>query len=86
MISAEQLRAARGLLGWNQSRLAQASNLALSTIKRMERPGGLSRGISENVLKVQRALENAGIIFIDENGGGPGVRLARGTENGREGG
>ncbi len=83
MISAEQLKAARGLLSWNQSRLAQASNLALSTIKRMERPGGLARGISENVMKVQRALESAGIIFIDENGGGPGVRLKRGAEKGR---
>ncbi len=83
MISAEQLRAARGLLGWNQSRLAQASNLALSTIKRMERPRGLARGISENVMNVQRALEDAGIIFIDENGGGPGVRLRRDAEKGR---
>ncbi len=83
MISAEQLKAARGLLGWNQSRLAQASNLALSTIKRMERPRGLARGISENVMNVQRALEDAGIIFIDENGGGPGVRLRTGAEKGR---
>ena len=67
------------MLGWNQSRLAQASKLALSTIKRMERPGGLARGISENVMKVQRALENAGIIIIDENGGGLGVRLRKGA-------
>ena len=30
-----------------------------------------------NDLAIRRALENAGIEFIDENGGGPGVRLRR---------
>lgn len=66
---------ARGLIGWNQTKLAEASGLALSTIKRMEGSEGLLRGTAENVWKVQRALENAGVVFIDQNGGGPGVRL-----------
>lgn len=75
MIIVAQFRGARGLLGWIQSDLAKASGLALSTIKRMEAGDGPVRGIAENVWKVQRALEDAGVIFIDENGGGPGIRL-----------
>lgn len=65
------------MLGWSQSELAKASGLALSTIKRMESSEGPIRGTAENVWKVQRALEDAGIIFIDDNGGGPGVRLKK---------
>lgn len=49
---------------------------ALSRIKRMESDRGPMRSSVENVLKVQLALEDAGVIFIDRNeDGGPGVRL-----------
>ncbi len=76
MIGAEQMRAARGLIGWSQSRLAEASGLAVSTIKRMEGAGSTLKSSVENVLKVQQALEDAGVIFINRNEeGGPGVRL-----------
>ena len=76
MITVEQLRAARSLLGWNQYRLAEASGLAIATIRRMEGDRGPLRSSAENVLKVQQALEDAGIFFIDRNeDGGPGVRL-----------
>jgi transcriptional regulator with XRE-family HTH domain len=76
MITVEQLKAARSLLGWNQYRLAEASGLAIATIRRMEGDRGPLRSSAENVLKVQRALEDAGVIFIDRNEeGGPGVRL-----------
>ncbi len=70
------MRAARGLIGWSQSRLAEASGLAVSTIKRMEGTDSTLKSSVENVLKVQQALEHAGVIFIDQNEeGGPGVRL-----------
>ena len=72
-----QLRAARGLLGWSQSQLAEISDVGLSTVRRMEGSEGLLRGTAENVWKVQRALEDAGVIFIDENDEGPGVRLKK---------
>ncbi len=75
MIISEQLRAARGLVGWSQSALAKASGLALSTIKRMEGERGPLRSSAGNVLKVQQALEDAGVIFIDADEEGPGVRL-----------
>ena len=77
MIISEQLRAARSLVGWSQSALAKASGLALSTIKRMEGDRGPLRSSAENVLKVQQALEDAGVIFIDADEEGPGVRLRR---------
>ena len=77
MIIVSQLRAARGILGWSQSDLSKASGVALSTVKRMEAGSGLLRGIAQNVWKVQSSLEEAGVVFIDENGGGAGVRLRR---------
>ena len=70
-----QLRAARGLLAWSQEDLAKASGVALSTVRRMESNIGRLRSTTENAWKVQQALEDAGVVFIDENGGGPGVRL-----------
>ena len=82
MLYVSQLLAARGLLRWNQTDLAAASGLALSTIKRMESNDGPVRGHSANVWKVKRAIEDAGIEFIDENGGGPGVRLKQSTSPG----
>ena len=75
MIVVSQLRAARGILGWSQSDLSKASGVAISTVKRMEAGSGLLRGIAQNVWKVQSSLEEAGVMFIDENGGGAGVRL-----------
>ncbi len=76
MIEAAQIRAARGLVEFSQTQLAEASGLALSTIRRMEVDGGTLKSSVENVLKVQRALEDAGVIFIDQNeDSGPGVRL-----------
>lgn len=76
MIEASQMRAARGLLEWSQTQLAEASNLSLPTIKRMEKLGP-GRSSADNVSAVRRALEAAGVILIDENGQGPGVRLRK---------
>jgi transcriptional regulator with XRE-family HTH domain len=72
----EQLRAARGLLGWSQTELAERAGLSLPTVKRVESGTG-PRVSNEAQTKLQRALESAGVEFIDENGGGPGVRLRK---------
>jgi transcriptional regulator with XRE-family HTH domain len=70
-----QSRAARSLLGITQSSLASAAGLGLSTIVDFERE---RRTVSpEAISAMRRALEEAGIEFIDENGGGAGVRLRR---------
>jgi transcriptional regulator with XRE-family HTH domain len=75
-ISIEQLRAARGLLGWSQTQLARRAGLSLPTVKRLE--GGFGPRVSNEArMKLQRALESAGVEFICENGGGPGVRLKK---------
>ena len=76
MLTIEQIRAARGLLGWSQSKLAARAGLSLPTVKRVEL--GLGPRVSDAARnKLQQALESAGVEFIDENGGGPGVRLRK---------
>ena len=81
MLTATQIRAARALLGWSQPALAAASGLSLPTIVRMEGQQGPGRSAAANVAAVQRALENAGVVFIaadEARGAGPGVRLKHG--------
>lgn len=78
MISIEQIRAARGLLGWSQTDLAEAAGLSLPTIKRLERESDDGSAVSEDVRDaVRAALEKAGVELIPENGGGAGVRMKK---------
>jgi transcriptional regulator with XRE-family HTH domain len=71
-MTAPQMRAARGLLDWSQTKLAEMADVALSTVKRME-SAGPERSSIENLDKVSTALQDAGVEFI--NGDAPGVRL-----------
>jgi transcriptional regulator with XRE-family HTH domain len=76
MIFPIQIRAARGLVGLSQQDLAEHASVSLGTIKRIEAAGIELSGTAQTMARIQRALENAGIIFIDQDGeGGPGVRL-----------
>lgn len=76
VVTIEQLRAARGLLGWSQSELAARAGLSLPTVKRLE--AGFGPRVSDEArAKLQRAIEAAGIEFIDENGGGSGIRFRK---------
>ena len=75
MITADQIRAARALLRLSARRLAEMAGLSLPTIQRMEAAKGVPSGHSKSLEAVENALKDAGIEFIDENGGGPGVRL-----------
>lgn len=75
-VSPSQLRAARGLIGWSQTELARQSGLSLPTVKRVEAELGI-RVSDDARLKLRHALEAAGVEFIDENGGGAGVRLKK---------
>ena len=70
-----QMRAARALLRWTADLLAQRSKVGLATIKRAEATDEQVRMTAPNADAVQRALEEGGIEFISENGGGAGVRL-----------
>jgi transcriptional regulator with XRE-family HTH domain len=77
-ITPAQCRGARGLLGMTQPKLASAARLGLSTIVDFERS---RRPVSaEATQAICTALELAGVEFIDENGGGPGVRLKKPTK------
>lgn len=75
LITASQCRAARALVDWTQPRLAEASNLGLSTVVDFER--GRRAVSADAVAALAGALESAGVIFVPENGEGPGVRLRK---------
>ena len=77
MLYAEQIRAARGLLDWSQTELAKRAGVSPVTVKRLETGTGLVRGNADTVFRIQNAVAQAGVIFIDASDGhGPGVRLA----------
>ena len=76
-VSIRQIKAARALLGWSQEELAVAAQISIPTIKRLEASDGHMGGRSETGDKIKKALQMAGIEFIDGNGGGPGVRLRK---------
>jgi hypothetical protein len=76
-LSSAQIRAARALLKWTVADLARESSLGLNTIKRAEVAESGTSLTTANDLSIRRAFESAGVEFIDENGGGPGVRLRR---------
>jgi DNA-binding transcriptional regulator YiaG len=75
MITGSQIRAARGILRWSAEVLAKRAAVGVQTIKRMEAVDDIPPGRAKTLGDIQRALEAAGIEFIPENGGGPGVRL-----------
>jgi len=75
MVTPEQCRAAHGLLGWNQRELAQNAGVGIVTVHQLET--GVSQPRRATLEVIRRALESAGVEFIDENGGGPGVRLRK---------
>lgn len=74
MVSIKQIKAARLFLDWSQRDLAREAGLSLPTIQRMEK-FGVDRSSVDNVQKLIETFEAAGIEFIDENGGGAGVRF-----------
>jgi hypothetical protein len=80
-LTSAQIRAARALVRWRAQDLAQESSVGVATIRRAELTEGETSLTAANDLAVRRALEAAGVEFIDENGGGPGVRLRRTITN-----
>ncbi len=70
-----QARAARGLLNWSQSTLEEKAKVAKKTIADFER--GERTPYARTLDAIQAALEAAGVIFVPENGEGPGVRLKK---------
>ncbi len=80
MITSEQIRGARAMLRIEQSELAARAGVSLETIKRIERKPGPVSALAATLEAIRKALEAAGVAFIDEDGEGPGVRLRRKPE------
>jgi transcriptional regulator with XRE-family HTH domain len=76
-ITGAQIRAARALIRWRAEDLAKASGVGVATVRRAELLDGPVTMTGPNAAAVQRALEAAGVIFVEENGEGPGVRLRK---------
>jgi transcriptional regulator with XRE-family HTH domain len=66
---------ARAALNWTVRDLAEATGLHRNTINNIE--VGRYTGDAKSLELIERVLRRAGIEFIDENGGGPGVRMRR---------
>jgi transcriptional regulator with XRE-family HTH domain len=73
-IFAMQVKMARMALGWGVRELAKAAKVSGDTVNRLEKGEELRE---RTLLAVRQTFEAAGVVFIDQNGGGPGVRLAK---------
>ena len=70
-----QVRMARAALNWSLADLAAAAGVHRNTISNFET--SKFAGSEEALAAIRGALESAGVIFVDENGEGPGVRLRK---------
>jgi transcriptional regulator with XRE-family HTH domain len=75
IITGAQVKAARALLGWTQLQLAKEMHANATTVKNFE-AGKRRLSVLETTV-IRRILEAAGVEFIAENGGEPGVKLRR---------
>jgi transcriptional regulator with XRE-family HTH domain len=74
--TANQVRAARGLVGWTQQQLATEARVGKNSLSRFEAGAADSR--MSTILAVTAALEKAGVIFIpDTLDEGEGVRFRK---------
>jgi hypothetical protein len=82
-LTSPQIRAARALIRWSAEDLSRQSSVSLRTIRRAELAERDTTMTATNDLAVRRALEAAGVEFIDENGGGLGLRLRKAHQHGK---
>lgn len=73
IIAAAQCRAARALLEWTESQLAEAASVEVEVVKLLE--ARFRRPSADQQRRIRKALEDGGVVFIAENGGGVGARL-----------
>jgi hypothetical protein len=74
-LTSAQIRAARALIRWSALQLAKETAVGVTTIRRAELTASATKLTRVNDQAIRRVLEAAGVEFIDENGGGSGVRL-----------
>lgn len=76
MTNPDQLRAARAILNLTQGRVADMAGVSTMTIKRAEGSGSPAAS-ADAIAAIRAALEAAGVVFLDQNGNGPGVALRK---------
>jgi transcriptional regulator with XRE-family HTH domain len=69
-----QIKMARAAVGWGVRELAKKARVTANTVARIENGADAKQSTID---RLQQALEAAGVEFIDENGGGLGVRLRK---------
>lgn len=74
-LTAAQIRAARALLGWSRDMLAAKTGISLRTLVMIESEEANPR--ASTIERIAASFAKAGVKFIKENGGGPGVRFTR---------
>ncbi|MGV6871259.1 transcriptional regulator [Pseudochelatococcus sp. B33] len=80
LITGRQIAAARALSKISAEELAKLAQLGVATVRRAEAADGQPNITAANLAAIRTALEAAGVIFVDENGEGPGVRLRKRVE------
>lgn len=76
-ITGAQIRAARALIRWSAEELASAASVGVATVRRAETEDGVPPTTAANLNAIRLALQTAGVEFIRDNDGGPGVRFAQ---------
>ena len=71
-MEARQIRMARAALGWGVRELAAKAGVTANTVTRIENGADAKHSTMD---ALRRALEQGGVEFIPENGGGAGVRM-----------
>jgi DNA-binding transcriptional regulator YiaG len=74
-LTSAQIRAARALIRWSAEELARHSAVSVTTVRRAELRASATVLTRANDQAIRRALEQAGVEFIDADNAGPGVRL-----------
>jgi ribosome-binding protein aMBF1 (putative translation factor) len=75
MISSEQIKAGRYMLGWSATELAQRAGVGAATVKRYEMGSGIPNGNVQSLLVLKTTFEAAGIEFTGDPLKNPGVTL-----------
>ena len=75
MLSSSQIRAARALLGWSGTELAEKSGVGITTLRRYELQKGIPSANTSVLLTLKETLEKAGIEFTGDPLVNPGVTL-----------
>lgn len=74
----EQCRAGRAILGLSQMELCELAGISHKPLVDFE--GGKTKPYASTIEKIRQALESAGVVFVDANGHGPGVRIRKSEE------